>query len=692
MKKINKKVRNEILKKGRILQYANSKLKEEFVGIDNIIDEVIDLISTWYLYPELQERPVIINLWGLTGTGKTALVKRLSYYLECDNKCYNFNIEELINSYRGLEQILEELHINRNESPIILAFDEFQFARTINEDGLEINNQTISLIWNLLDSGKFQYTSLNNDIFQIKSLIRKIKYFLNNGLDCNNGLLKKQKGVFISNNKINKEVRDFYEENKENLNGEVRIVPKYFHKIIMYIMNEKYLTTSALIDDLKKLDGYQTIDFLKYTIDYELRPKIIDCSKALIFVIGNLDEAYKISKNFNTDVSADEFHEISLDITVPIIKKALQKRFRNEQIARLGNSHIIYPAFNKDSFYKIIDLELDKIALKFFNKQNVKLEFDKSIKDLIYREGVYPTQGTRPIFTTIHNIINSKLGKVVIEIILNNLNVEKVKFSFKIDKIIMSYYYKNIYVHKIEVKQILNLEKLRQNKKDDLQAITAVHESGHAICCIFLMKTLPEVIYSITTNNESQGTTYMKFHWKYISRKNILNRVALLLGGFTAEKLIFGNDNLTTGSSSDIEMATTLITDMIKNSGMGNLPAQFNIKDFRTNLCIYDDDLNELAKNWIEKAIILAENILKREETLLLKMSDYLSDKRMMDKELIDEYCLKYSKNYKKEEIIKKGELLFYRKHLKEKIDNLDRKEFLNPINNQKLCLNKNDY
>ncbi len=683
------KVRNKILKKAEVLKYAKSKLKEEFIGIDNIIDEVINLISSWYLFPDLQERPVVVNLWGLTGTGKTALVNRLSYYLKCVNKYYNFNMGELVNSYRGLEQILEELQLNDNESPFILAFDEFQFARTITEKGLEINNHSISLVWDLLDSGKFQFISLNNDVYSIQSLIKRIRFFLAYGLDCKNGLVKTQKDYFINDKKINKEFRNYYQEKGENLSGEVFIIPKYFHRLIMSIMKDKYLTTSALTNDLRKMDGYQSIKFLRKIINYELSPKTIDCSKALIFIIGNLDEAYKISKNFNPDVSADEFHELSLDITVPIVKKALQLRFRDEQIARLGNTHIIYPAFNTASFYKIIDLELHKISLKILNKQNIKLEFDKSIRDLIYREGVYPTQGTRPVFTTIHNIINSKLGKMVVEIILKNLNVDKVKFSFLLGRIIISYYYKNVFVHKIEEKQILNLEKLRKDKKDDLQAITAVHESGHAICSIFLLKTLPEVIYSITVNDESQGSTFMKIQYKYISKKDILNRVAMLLSGFIAEKLIFGNDNLTAGSSSDIETATTLITDMIKNNGMGNLPAQFNIKDFRMNLNVYDDDLNYLAINWIEKAIILAEDLLKKEENLLLQMSNYLSDNRMMSKEIIEKYCLMYSKSYKKEEIINKGDLLFYRKHLKDKIKNLKQKEFLIPINNQKLCLNK---
>jgi hypothetical protein len=52
MKRITKKYRNEILKKEQLLKNARIKLKEEFVGINVVIDEVIDSISSWFLFPD----------------------------------------------------------------------------------------------------------------------------------------------------------------------------------------------------------------------------------------------------------------------------------------------------------------------------------------------------------------------------------------------------------------------------------------------------------------------------------------------------------------------------------------------------------------------------------------------------------------------------------------------------------------
>ena len=61
-----------IVKKKNLLANAVTQLKNEFVGIDGIIDELADVILPWWLFPENQLRPLIINLWGMTGSGRNA--------------------------------------------------------------------------------------------------------------------------------------------------------------------------------------------------------------------------------------------------------------------------------------------------------------------------------------------------------------------------------------------------------------------------------------------------------------------------------------------------------------------------------------------------------------------------------------------------------------------------------------------
>ena len=72
----------ELIRRKQKLEEVKIALKEKFLGLDTIIDEVISLMMPWYLFPESQLRPTIINLWGLTGSGKTALVQTLVEMLE----------------------------------------------------------------------------------------------------------------------------------------------------------------------------------------------------------------------------------------------------------------------------------------------------------------------------------------------------------------------------------------------------------------------------------------------------------------------------------------------------------------------------------------------------------------------------------------------------------------------------------
>lgn len=169
----------------------------------------------------------------------------------------------------------------------------------------------------------------------------------------------------------------------------------------------KFLYECSDIDDL-----LNELNRIKDIID---KPRIMDCSRSLIFVLGNLDEAYPMHGDFNPDIDADEYYEMTKKININDIKRCLKSRFRSEQISRLGNNHILYPSLKKDSFQKIIKLILENIKNKYEKRTNLLINFDESIEKLLYSESVYPVQGVRPIFTTVNNIISSKLPETIIK-------------------------------------------------------------------------------------------------------------------------------------------------------------------------------------------------------------------------------------------------------------------------------------
>ena len=75
----------QINSRKRKLNSVRRQLKSHFVGLDRIIDKVISSIEVWYVMPEIMTRPLIVNLWGMTGVGKTDLVRRLVRGLDLSN-------------------------------------------------------------------------------------------------------------------------------------------------------------------------------------------------------------------------------------------------------------------------------------------------------------------------------------------------------------------------------------------------------------------------------------------------------------------------------------------------------------------------------------------------------------------------------------------------------------------------------
>ena len=251
----------------------------------------------------------------------------------------------------------------------------------------------------------------------------------------------------------------------------------------------------------------------------------------------------------------------------------------------------------------------------------------------------------------------------------NKLNASKIVFRSERDVITVDYFSRKNLIYSFSETQVLNLEKLRKNRQDDMQAITAVHESGHAIIAIMLLKTVPEVIYSVTADTERYGFIHTKLSWEYISKEQIIKLLAMYLGGYVAEKIIFGEENITAGSEEDIIKATNLATAMLKSCGMGSLVASFRVKNLMTNNFIHDENniINEEAKTLLQNSLSLAEKTLKDQQILLLKMSDYLCDNRCMNKEMIKEMIGRYAEFFSENELIENGDLLFYRNHLKKK-------------------------
>ncbi len=101
--------------------------------------------------------------------------------------------------------------------------------------------------------------------------------------------------------------------------------------------------------------------------------------------------------------------------------------------------------------------------------------------------------------------------------------------------------------------------------------IVATHEAGHAVAAECLPGTDPVVKVSIVSRGIAAlgYTQQLPTEDRYLmTRSELFNRLCVLLGGRTAEEIIFGD--VSTGAQNDLQRATDLVRHMVAQYGMSD--------------------------------------------------------------------------------------------------------------------------
>ncbi|MFN4000320.1 AAA family ATPase [Algoriphagus sp.] len=615
------------------LELLKQHLKSQFFGLDEVIDQVVTSMASWYIFPENQKRPLIINLWGMTGVGKSDLVRQIVKYLQFEAQFFQFDLGELGHGPMGNPRaILSETYQFKGPEPRVILLDEFQLGRTITRMGEEIPHKELRVIWQLLDNGKIDHIEqMIAGRRNLNSVLYKFDYWVSQGMTIHQGMVASNYfGYFEEDDDESDEV----EETTEN---EARFIfDKRRLKAILEINKSRFENIHELRKHVKTLNTLEIRKLLMDSLANTLKPSEQDFSQTLIFVVGNLDEAYPFAKDQSPDISPDKFYKLTKEIKLPDIKSALSKRFRPEQISRLGNNHIIYPSLNEYAYRAIIASELLNISTNYFAKTQAKLLFGPEIIEWIFQEGVVPTQGVRPLKSTIKYGIEDLIPMILLEHFKLECAITKVEANYRNG---LSICFKQGEELRFEKTFPLTqkVRHLKESRKDDLQAVVAVHESGHAIVHMSLFSNLPDKISSVAAGSDKAG--FITHDLEIIRNPtNLLQSIAVFLSGFLAEKELFGFDMVSIGSSGDFERATELAMEHFKESGFsGQLIRITPTADHFENHYHNIEPIEEKVMKFMRGAQDLAAKILKRERALLVEMSKYLADHATMEQEILSQ-------------------------------------------------------
>jgi len=573
------------------LDELNKHLKSLFFGIDQEIDKIVESMKSWYLVPDILTSPIIINLWSLTGHGKTALVRAIVEFLDYKDKFCEVQLSDSVttDSPSSLAEKILKAGIGERKPGIILL-DEFQRYKTIDNNGETIRDLPYQDIWMLLSDGKFPIVKDYAKDYQ--DLLRDFYFtWKSRPVDKPGNSLTPEP----SDSSVESPNKTEEDEEMEFGAGSYTMVRRSkdigFNAYNEHMVSrfQQCINYSLTKEEIFKMTYFSAGAYLE---DYNAKRKsTFDFTKCLIFVCGNLDQAYPGSTDVDDcDMDADVYHTRTRKVSIIEIKQALGARFKPEQISRLGNNHIVYPSLNKSAYMSIIEDQCNKCIEQSTLLSGVQFSIEQNLIKQIYDNAVFPSQGTRPVFSTIHMMFGCPMANGILWALTNSYNSLQVDIDVAKSSLVFKHGEDTLYV---PIDFQLKIRKDRHTEA--FQALVSVHEVGHAIVYSKLFKKPPA---SIKINIASFDGGYNMLDEQFPSAQDVLDNICVGLAGIVAEEIVFGEGNRSTGSASDLLSCTSQAGQYYRRWAMGTKLA-VQMKDQSS---LYVHNLDESDKH-IEKLL-----------------------------------------------------------------------------------------
>ncbi|MFZ2189585.1 MAG: ATP-dependent zinc metalloprotease FtsH [Candidatus Magasanikiibacteriota bacterium] len=182
-------------------------------------------------------------------------------------------------------------------------------------------------------------------------------------------------------------------------------------------------------------------------------------------------------------------------------------------------------------------------------------------------------------------------------------------------------------------KVLLGPEKRSKVMTTKDREMTAYHEAGHAIVGHFLKNCDPVRKVSIIGRGMAGGYTLSmpEKDEYYKTLAKFKDDLAMVLGGYATEKLIYGDDQLSTGPSSDLKKATQMAKAMVVKYGMSEKlgPRQFGENE---EMIFLAQEIHE-KKNYSEKIAEVIDSEIDRilDEALQTSVRIIKEHRKQMD-------------------------------------------------------------
>jgi cell division protease FtsH len=194
-------------------------------------------------------------------------------------------------------------------------------------------------------------------------------------------------------------------------------------------------------------------------------------------------------------------------------------------------------------------------------------------------------------------------------------------------------------------------EKKNRVMSEKRKTLVAYHEAGHALVGALMPDYDPVQKISIIPRGRAGGLTWFtpsedRMESGLYSRAYLQNQMAVALGGRLAEEIIFGEEEVTTGASNDLQQVARVARQMVTRFGMsdrlgpvalgrqnGNV---FLGRDIASDRDFSDETaaaIDEEVRNLVEQAYRRAKEVLVSNRAILDQLAQMLVEKETVDAE-----------------------------------------------------------
>jgi cell division protease FtsH len=201
-------------------------------------------------------------------------------------------------------------------------------------------------------------------------------------------------------------------------------------------------------------------------------------------------------------------------------------------------------------------------------------------------------------------------------------------------------------------------EKKDRVMSDRRKRLVAYHEAGHALVGALMPDYDPVQKISIIPRGRAGGLTFFtpseeRMESGLYSRAYLQNQMAVALGGRVAEEIVYGDDEVTTGASNDLQQVARVARQMVTRFGMSDRlgpvalgraqGGMFLGRDIAAERDFSEDTaaaIDEEVSQLVDDAYHRAKEVLNANRAVLDELAELLVEKETVDAEELQELLI----------------------------------------------------